>query len=287
MRRNRCRTPPLCIARKFMYYFDTNSIRRRSSLDDSCLANIIISQLSIYEIISGITSEDEFYKRKQVLKRIELNFKNIIWESPKSLIIKAFNLKGVDEDVEVTKIMMTAILHCESFKSLKDIRVIVLGYEYTIEHFIWYDNIFTNYVLAKTKNAISNTDKIQRLALKEIKEIPSFVRVNHEIEIRNMLFSYLGCDSTIDKEYVDAVKYYFNNPLLDDFFNTNNWGGYNAVAYGQNPGKNDAFDYAHMAYSSYAKYIVTDDKFFHRIPKDILNIEVISYDDYCNKSKKS
>ena len=144
-------------------YLDTNAVRQISKIKFFNEYSIFTSALSIFEIISGINTEKEYIKRKNILHAIEKSDLTILWELPRLTVIKSFNLPFNETDTEATKIMMNKIINSSDYNDMLKIRFNLGGEDYTIETFHSHDEDINKITFDTINNAIQNTTQIESI----------------------------------------------------------------------------------------------------------------------------
>jgi hypothetical protein len=185
-------------------YLDTNAVRQISKIQFTNEYEIFTSALSIFEIISGINTE-EYIKRKNILNTIENSGLNILWELPRATMIKSFGLPFNETDTQATKIMMNKIINSADYNSMLKVRFNLGGEDYTIETFCSHDNNINEITQETINNAMQNTTKVERKKLRDIDIDPSLIQINKEILIRNFLMNNLATDS-VDNAYYQKAR---------------------------------------------------------------------------------
>lgn len=252
------------------FYLDTNALREILSFDMSRFSGhqIFTSELVIGELISGIVTEDEYIKRRNILKKIQEKNINILWESPKTLFIKEFALKEEDTDVEATKLMMERIIKTSNYQELKDIEFTIKGSEpYTLDIFIDFDDRTNKGMQEYINMCIQIPSKEDKKEMRENECSPQYVQVTSELIIRNMLMGIYQIDSVDNKDYLNSVNTYFKNRKFDTYFKAVILSSYNTVSRSQNAGSNDCFDFWNLTYASNINYFVSNDKIYKRLRK--------------------
>lgn len=133
-------------------YLDTNCVRWINKFKNFDKYDVFTSALSIFEIISGIDSEEEYIKRKNILKSIQNSKLNILWELPITMMIKAFGFSIINTDVNSTKIMMNKIIESSNYDDILKIRFNLGGKDYILTTFTNHDNEINSYTQYKIQN---------------------------------------------------------------------------------------------------------------------------------------
>lgn len=253
-----------------IYYLDTNSVRQINKLESFKNHKIFTSALSIFEIISGINCEDEYFKRKNILNSINKSNLIILWELPRLVLTKAFNLPFIDTDSEAIKIMMKKILDSESYQDLLIVRFNLGAEDYLLDTFIKHDQDVNETVKNSLNISIKELKKEERKKIRsiDIDIEQSDIRVLKEIQIRNFLMNQLSI-KRVDENYFKCINYYIEHNDLDDYFTLITLLLYNVIKEGLTAGANDGMDYQHLTYTFKIDFFVSDDKFFKRIPNNI------------------
>lgn len=256
------------------FYLDTNALRQLSNRKEILShKDVFCSQWSIFELISGIDSPDEFRRRKNILERVK-NTAHIYWTSPKQILFSAFGHEIVDEDIIVTRKMLEHISLIDSFDELQQLEIEVLGTIYTLKHFLWYDNEISQSIMSQLESQPHDSHIRESIQRPEIRQTLKELSIARHIETT---FNCRRCDET----YLDALNHYLEIPILDDYWTAIIYLSNDAVYKGKTLGKNDAFDYGHLAYSGLVTHFVTDDKLFHRkIPSELLSVKIIKVSDF-------
>lgn len=263
------------------FYFDTNCIRQLPKIPANSMCTVVTSFLAVFETISGMNSEHEFEKRRVILQRLRQSDVNVIWESPRSLLIRTFRLAEDDTDVEATKTMMNRIVDLDSFNDLKSIKFrIGKSEDYTIDTFRQFDKSFCTRVVELIAMAASTPTKQERGEYRKYELSPASIRVFCEMMVREFVLNQHKVTRIEDPRYVESINSYGQSNELNDYLNSIVFGVYRALSEGQHAGRNDAFDYAHIMYASHADYFVSDDTFYSRIPDGILKIPFITFSEF-------
>lgn len=250
-------------------YLDTNCVRQINKFKDFGKYDVFTSALSIFEIISGIDSEKEYIKRKNILKSIQNSKLNILWELPITMMIKSFGFPISTTDVNATEIMMNKIIESSTYDDMLKIRFNLGGEDYILETFTNHDNEINSYTQFKMNDNIQKTHKDLRKELRTIVINSSLVRLNKEILIRNFLMDILNISEVDNQQYIKAIETYFQDDLLNNYFILIILLPHKALSEGQNAGSNDGMDYQHLIFTHDIDFFVSDDKFYKRIPKNI------------------
>lgn len=263
------------------FYFDTNCVRRIAQVPESSKCAVVTSFLSVFETISGINSEQDFYLRRSVLKRLRERGVEIIWESPRSLLIRAFNLGEIDTDVKATEIMMDKIIELDSFDDLGLIKFRVgNSEEYTIDTFRQFDDSFSTEFVENIIRASRRLSKEERFECRgqelTLQSLPFF----REMLVRDFLFKQLGLTDVEDLGYIKSANGLYQNIGLADYIDSILFAVWRALVKGEVAGRNDGFDCAHIMYAKHADYFVSDDKFYSRIPKEVSEVAFINFSDF-------
>ncbi|MGK0256425.1 MAG: hypothetical protein ACI81I_001042 [Arcobacteraceae bacterium] len=259
------------------FYFDTNSVRQFINLKNYQNHSIFTSELAIHEIISGINSEEEYKKRKSILTSIQNSNIEVLWQLPRTVMIEVFDLEYEDTDVKATEVMMNEIIKTNSYNEIFSISYNLGGEDYTINTFIDFDNHINQFIQSTINEGIQFVPKEDKKEMREGIELsPSYVQVQMEMTVRNILMSEFHISDINDDRYMRAVNSFSKNRKLDNYMKSVFLSMCNRIAQSQDAGKNDGFDYWHLVYSSNIDYFVSDDKFYKRLPVDILDINFIN-----------
>lgn len=270
------------------YYLDTNCVRQISKCGPFGKNEVFTSALSIFEIISGITSEKEYSIRKNILKAIKKSDLKILWKLPSAIMVESFNLpsKYLFEDSESAKIMMDEIIKSNDYVEFLDLKFNLGGEDYTYKTFIDHDNEINLVSKESINYSISTLNKEERKALKEFTLDSSTLRFQKEITIRNLLHKQLNINNNDDPQYLNSLDHYFQNNQLDNYFTLLIFLPLIAVTNGSNAGSNDGMDYQHLIYTHEIDFFVSSDKFYKRIPNNVrehIDFEFINNESFfCN-----
>ena len=263
------------------FYLDTNCVRQFVNLKDYDNHHIFTSELAIHEIISGINSEEEYKKRKNILISIKNSNMKILWESPRTIMIEVFDLGYKDADVKATEIMMNEIIQSKNYQEIFSISYNLGGEDYTIHTFIDFDNSINESIQAMINEGIKFVPKKDKKEMRNDIEIsPAHAQVQMEIIVRNILMNEFNITNINDSRYIKAVDSFSKNRRLDNYMKSVFLSMHDRISNSQNAGKNDGFDYWHLVYSYDIDYFVSDDKFYKRLPVDILNINFLNSNDF-------
>ncbi|WP_447915931.1 hypothetical protein [Delftia acidovorans] len=263
-------------------YLDTNILLYLKKIPSSDIFDLFCSQLSIVELISGMTTEKEYRTRKHALERLMDRKINIIWQSPKTLLYKAFGMPDIDYDVLATMIMMQKIIETEEFCETESIRFYLGGNEYTIKTFIEHDE---------------DISKKSSSLLKELVKLPENIRKEaREIEIEPCLIEYFS-DMTASNLLVD-LGYKENGFQHQIYFD--NYKSYKLIKNGISflmihnilsivnhniPGRNDGNDLAHLIYTDDMDLFISNDKIFHKFNFHS-NLQILSLTEFVEVIEK-
>jgi hypothetical protein len=243
-----------------MYYLETNSIR---ALDSEFINKnskyFYTSYKTIYELISGMTNENEFKKRKrQLLKTSGLQ---IDWSSPRKKIIDAFGFNIDDIDTKYIQNIFYAIVANDN-------------YEYLISEKCIFENS-TN-ILKYIKDDGELSEALVDSAKDDLRRITNSYeeqQFKKTISNNDLLLSYLQCcyeiflrrygeavSKIIRENYFDIIKNYNNS--LDNFIRFQIEIIY-CLYNGRMPGHNDIHDITHLLYLMNDDILVSNDKVFY------------------------
>jgi len=259
------------------YYLDTNAIYQLPRLPHNHKKDIYTSYLAVFELISGI-DEKSFRKRKAALKQLIDKNIQIIWESLKTLLIKAIGGIAIDYDVEATELMMGHVLKCDSYDQLSEISYKHGEEIYNISIFQEHDKCFSNEIFCLFKEANKLISKEDRASLRKSELDPSMIQLQTELSIMQIIID-IGFEKNSEK-YITALKRFDGQKNLHNylkFIAIYQEGNYR---YGRTSGKNDGFDILHTIYSDTMDYFVSDDTIYHRIPDGYFKASFITFNDF-------
>ncbi len=275
------------------FYLDTNIVREilKHSLPKDFDYELFTSELVIGELISGIVSEDKYIKRKNILKKIIEKNISIIWESPRTLLIKSFDLPLDDTDAKATQIMMTKVIESKSYEELKNISFCVENsLPYTLETFINFDNTMNKDIQNIINKAIKIPSKEDKKRMRDIAHdvLCPLVHSQIEVVIRDFLMNFYNTENVEHQGYSHSCMAYFQHRNLETYFKAMILSSSNSIANSQNAGSNDGFDYWNLVYSAYADFFVSNDKIYKRLKKyedDFFDIKFITLEGLKSKCK--
>ncbi len=268
--------------KKINVYLDTNILLNLREIPFSDILNLFCSQLSIVELIAGMATEREYRARRHALIKIKERQINIIWQSPKTLLTKAFGIPHIDHDVLATMIMMQRIIETEEFSEAGSIYFHLGGNKYTIEKFANHDK--------ETSEESSELLKGLLNLRKELIEEAKNIEINPQI-IDN--WSDMTASSFLNrigyKEKGFQYIIYWNN--YKSFKSMKNGISflmiYNilAIIHHNIPGRNDGIDLAHLSYTDDMDLFISNDKIFRKFKK-YSNLEMLSLKEFLDSINK-
>ncbi len=283
-----------------MFYLETSSLRRLSGkiTNPEILKKCFTSGLSIFELLSGMT-EEEYDKRRTILKKFIDSEINIIWALPNEMLKNAFpdisftdvlsnTLREIVQVVLESASFIKANQMCGSSNLLADLESLarldehlsgMLNSIYIHGSEFMKNQIGRNKLKAVyrfTKELESNFSDELRVAFNAWRQwgIISQIAINlcMSLEIdgwENQLERILNSYSGSLQFYYEAISHYVEKMIMED----------------QIPGKNHGLDLSHFLYmeNNITVKMVSDDKFIkgicnglwprkYRSSKDILDL---------------
>ncbi len=261
-----------------MFYLETNGIRAISDqLIKKNLYFIYTSYKVVYELFSGIATDNEYFKRLPFICKLEKV--KIDWESPRKKMLKAFGINTID-DTDSKRLFEIFNLVINNKDKIVIEKLLIL-----IKYLVDNDCDICSCVLE------ANYDDIKDYA-KDIKGKPirdilinddyfnPIVQNVTEIEIVNiakMIADEVKCS------YKDLIIKYDGN--LDNFIKATIAIGLKARFSGSPMQKNDGHDFQHLLYLKKGDILVSDDKLFKRIEKYCM-VNTIKISEWINEIRK-
>jgi len=260
------------------YYLDTNAIYNLKNFSDDILQETSISCLGVFELISGITNEKGFFKRRSILNQVRTKNINTIWELPKDLIERAFSLPTDYSDAKATQLMMNHIIDCENYEALNNIKFLVDNKEYSIETFNTYDSRYS-----KEITDLFNNSDVPKVDIPEKDKI--MTTLHKEGSIIEIFISSIGKEYRRPSEkYFSVLQKYTDKRIIDKYIKFLAAYSIDNHQLGKTSGKNDGFDIGHIIYMNNIEYFISDDKIYHNYPSEYANINVLSVNDLIQKA---
>ncbi|RXK03579.1 hypothetical protein [Halarcobacter bivalviorum] len=272
------------------YYLDTNCVRQIKKVKSLNKHYFFTSALSIFEIISGINSQKEYEKRKNILYSINKSDLTILWELPRKVLIKSFNLPFNDTDSEATKIMMHKIIDSDSYQDALKISFNLGGEDYILKTFIEHDQDINDVIQKNINNNIQKVNKKERKEFRNNKIQPHTLEIYKELHIRKFLMTHLETNDVNNIDYIKSLDHYYEHNTLDNCFTLTLLLSHYSLLEGRTAGSNDGLDYQHLTYTSNIDFFVSDDKFYTRIPDEIsehLDFKFINFSTFKSKILKN
>lgn len=261
-------------------YLDTNCVRQIRRFDCFGEHDFFTSALAVFEIISGINSEEEYTKRKNILKTLQDSSLNILWDLPRTVVLKAFGLTSDDMDVIATKNMMVKIINSSDYEEVLELKLNFGGEDYTIENFINHDDAINETIKQSINDGISKVAKKERKKMKDVEMFHLEIEERKESLIHELLHD---CFNNSDY-YEECLRKYREEKQLENFLIFNILRAYQALVKGLTAGSNDGMDYNHIIFTYNIDLFISDDKFFTKTPESIskyLSFKFMSYSDFC------
>jgi len=260
------------------YYLDTNAIYQLRHLPHNYKDDIYTSYLAVFELISGIDDEKSFRKRKSALKQLIDKNIQIIWESMKTLLVKAIGGSTIDCDVEATELMMGHVLECDSYEQLGKVSYRHGKELYDLSIFQQHDKRFSNETSDLFEQANKLISKEDRANLRMFKLDPSVVQTNMELSIMRILIDN-GFEKHSEK-YSTALERFYKQKNLHNYLKFIAIYQEENCRHGRTSGQNDGFDILHTIYSDPMDYFVSDDTIYRRIPNGFLKTSFITFNNF-------
>ncbi|MCH7337116.1 hypothetical protein [Acinetobacter sp. NIPH 2699] len=189
------------------YYLDTNILYNTPAVFNSD-KELFISAWVIFEIISGITDDEKFIRRKNILQKLKKSKIKVIEHFHSSLCAEvfSFNYWKID-DVKATMKMYELILECESYKEFINISFLIENNEesYDYQLFRKFDELFTT---DHKKLLNDNIDKVKDLDSKQKKYQPLSNLCSCEgFQHRNRDFAKSFAQKYIESAVLDGYYY--------------------------------------------------------------------------------
>ena len=247
------------------YYLDTSTVRQYSNkLEKFKNKNIFTSILVIFELLSGVNNEKEFFLRKSVIKNLCKSNIQIDWSFYIEKMYQSFGIKYISIESVVIKEFFKKILLCNTFQEFKDFRVYINnGDYYLFESIKSFDDNIMDAGKLYSKNAMHEW---RNLNIQDKKEVKNKILENtNYLCQQNLKDLSINCAETlsISNQIINSYNneldvYLFNNSL---FF-------INKEINGQECGKNDTLDLLHLIYLSKGDFIISEDKIFKKLSKE-------------------
>lgn len=92
------------------YYLETNSIRQLAGKISDYDCEVFTSELSIFELISGIDSFEKYNRRRNILMKIADSKIRIDWSTYKEKAHHSYGIPCFDKRKYITEIMMNVMV---------------------------------------------------------------------------------------------------------------------------------------------------------------------------------
>lgn len=253
--------------RSLRVYLDSNCLRELDKLPNDKSIEYSTSFYSVFELISGMTSESEYKRRLPILLKMKSIGLAITWSSFRSLFMK--EVLGIidNDDVVATKELYDYMNSETSYEDLCNYNFKIGDSEsYNLELLIKHDNKVNSDIFGSLKSAISTVDRSQRKNLREDTFNSDYVNNNIDWLIKDMLLQLLQNNPKCvhNPQYVAWRELFVSGPF-SEFSKGCMWGIYRTFALGQNPGSNDGLDYLQLLHSKSVDVFLSNDKLFHRL----------------------
>lgn len=258
-------------------YLDTNILRQLNKIPENTEAELICSYLGIMELISGMTSESEFFIRRSTLSNIKSRNISVIWESTATLQSKAFALEIIDYDVPATKMLMDALIQADTLAEAEKIGVDLGGNTYSIATFASYDSKLVNDSV-DIFSATSKTSKENRKFLRDNSYCTHIID-KHVKLIASDFLQKCGVAKYSDR-YVKSIEHFNSFGAINNYMRCLASYTLDAMEGGGPPGRNDGFDIAHLAYTDNIDLFVSNDKIYRRLKQELYSVKFITFDEF-------
>lgn len=266
-------------------YLDTSSIRKNSNnLDKIKVADVYVSSLVVFELISGI-SEKDFLLRKNIIKNLLNSSIQIDWETYKKKMYNAFNQQYDDIEGKIIKSMADNIIQCDTLQEYKNNKIYIDDNTYyTHESFKDLDNEISNTgkMFSKIgKYEWSNLNKNNRKELKQklIDEdfIFPYIRLLSEMSISILAEDISGYKRPSD-EYMAMIYNY--NWSLEVYLKFMHLRFLELELNGSECSVNDMVDMLQLVYLNEDDVFITEDKIFKELNGKIQLIKIYDFGNY-------
>jgi len=236
---------------------------------------------TVFELLSGITSQDKFNRRIGIVARLKSSGVKIIWKSVPSILREDVLKLDKDYDIEATKMMYELIDNSTSYEDLNNFEFELGGNTYNLNTLIEHDSNINQNLQNNWNELTSKVDTALRKAAKLMDFDLNYIHNNLDYLLENTLIPMIGGDACIHHPQYVEWKDQVINGELSEWAKGGIWGSYNTLINGHTTGKNDAVDYLHLVYAKGMDYFISDDKFFSRLPSnDIFECEFLTVDSF-------
>lgn len=270
-------------------YLDTNILRQLTRIPENTNVELFCSQLGIMELIAGMTSDKEYAVRKSALENIKRRGITIIWDSVKTLQIKAFALPIQDYDVEATKMLMEEILKTSTLSEAQKISIDYGGETYSL-------NVVTNYDDSQAEESQATLGRASLISKEDRKSLRKNLYTAPEIRFHTQLaqiefLKSMGIhkfapgqgnspDREFTPEYINSIEHFYKSNMLGDYMKCIAIYILDAMREGRQPGLNDGHDIGHVAYGDKVDLFISDDKIYQRLPHEFFTLEFLKLDEF-------
>ena len=269
-------------------YLDTSTLRKYSKnlAKDSDKKELWTSSLAVFELMSGISDEEDFIRRKVAVKRLLESDVYIDWDSYRCKMYKSFHLPYDDIEGIVVKRFAYAMTQSETFEDFKKVRIFTAQNDYydfeslqELDDRVVFIGNFTSQI-SQTEEWKKLTKDERKEARKEILEsFPSYAYLLSEFAVIPIAENFAG-DKQLSKAYSDMIEKYnfalqlYLHYVLATFLL--------AEINSSNTQKNDLFDMLHLLYLRHGDIMIAEDNIFKRINSYLERIKVITLPEFMN-----
>ena len=249
-----------------MNYIETSFLRSSSFEYLQTIPNKKISFKLFYELLSGMTDENQFIKRKiQILKAKKLDA-YIDWRTPNAIIFNAFGIDAKRNcDSDAIKSIVSYISDNTTYADLNE-NILESEFGISLDRIREHDLQGVNIIKNQVHSFIDNERKINSGFNKFFSKGENNFEIYSAVELDKDLFI---------KELVNQIVKSTNNPIITYSKLLNNYDGTldlylrcmgmhnnNVILTGKYLGKNDGHDYDHLLYIANDDIVYSNDHIF-------------------------
>lgn len=262
------------------YYLETNALYSIDKINKICGDNCFTSVFSLFELLSGLRTEN-FNKRRNLIVKLKESQIGIDKKFPEEIIFDSFDIirdyEFVEDRVSALNIQLQGIIDSKNFTDFETFNK-SNQIDFNFDFFRFMDNKWNDGFVNATFKGNKRIKKVLEKENKVIFDNGQIIRLKNNKDLKKLFefeptlsksISIVAFAGFIKSKGIDSTEkeiYESYNGLIEQYIQCiSDYSDDKMIKY-ETPSKNDFSDLTHLLYlrNDKEKAIVTDDKIFKR-----------------------